>query len=597
VGTWNIDVATGQHQWTGEVYRLFGLEPGSVEPSNEVLQRYMNPDDRARLVEAVRAAELGDGRCEVQVRTVGADGIARTLWIRSEIVRDDQGRACRWEGATQDVTDLVRAQESLAERERFLRSTLEAIQSGILVLDASPDARIISANKQASEIFGYSPAELVGRRTADLVIEEQRRLIEERREARLGGELGIAGFQLRGRRKDGALIDLESRGAPLVHKGELEGVVVDVRDVTDEVALQREVQSNAERLNTVFETVSTGLLVIGADLRPITANRSACEILGYDQVELMEKTVADLGDPVGAKMLVDEVTKRIQRGSKMSFLQAKIRRGDGIWIDAELTVEPFRVDGSLVGALCEIRDVTEKRAAERELRQLNSDAEARSRERQALVQQLLTAQEEERRTVAYDIHDGPAQQLAAAQMFLETYAHEADVDLESDAAEHLRRAKLYLETGLGETRRIMSGLRPSQLDDLGLVDAIGQLLAELTAGAAVECEFKATRLSAVIPAEVEITLFRIVQEAIGNALKYSGTDRVEVDLSAGAETVKLHVRDWGSGFDPSAIEGPRDGRRYGLVGMRERVALLGGRFTIDSRRGEGTTISAEIPLG
>lgn len=596
VGTWSIDIATGEQLWTDELYRLFGLEPGSIEPSQDVALQFIEPADRARLMdEAARSRESGDGGgVDVRVRTVGADGVARTLWIRSELTRDTDGQPLRWEGATQDVTRLSRAEQRLREREEFLRSTFEAIQSGILVFT---DGRVVSANPRATEILGYSEAELRGRTAFDLVSEEDAPQVLRGYEAlqQDGPQLFIDRY--RAQRKDGVWIDIETRTAPMRREGDLRASVVDIRDVTEELALQREVESNAERLNTVFETVSTGLIVIGEALRPITANKAACAILGYRHEELMRKTVAQLGDPVGAKALVTRIAESIEQGRKMEVVQARAVRGDGAWIDVELTIEPFRVDGKIVGALCEIRDVTEKNTAERQLAVLHAELEARARERQALARQLLVAQEEERRTVAYDIHDGPAQQLAAAQMFLETYAYETGTDIDSAAAKHLQRAKTYLKDGLKETRRIMSGLRPSLLDDLGLTDAIRQLLTDLTEAAPVTCEFDAGALNAEAPAEIEITLFRIVQEAVGNALKYSATDRIRVTLWSDGASIQLEVRDWGAGFDSTKVRSPRDGHHFGLAGMRERIELLDGRFTIESARGAGTTISAEIPLG
>jgi PAS domain S-box-containing protein len=279
-----------------------------------------------------------------------------------------------------------------------------------------------------------------------------------------------------------------------------------------------------------------------------------------------------------------------------NFREATGQRADGSEFPAELAVAETELADGRKLFVAAIRDITERKQAEAQLQTLNSELETRSHERQALVQQLLSAQEEERRTVAYEIHDGPAQQLAAAQMFLEAFAFDQNIDMEADSADHLQRAKSYLDTGLTETRRIMSGLRPALLDDLGLADALHQLLNELASRAEIQLELDSSKLVNHLAPSVEITLYRIAQEAATNALKHSGSDRLRVDLQSDGSVAQLRVADYGRGFDPNAIEGPRDGHRYGLVGMRERVALLQGQFEIDSAPGQGTVITVTIPL-
>ncbi len=601
VGTSTYWIETGERLWTDETYRLLGLEPGAIEPgliepSFEAMESYIDARDLARFQAAFGAAEQGDGKVDEHIRVNGADGITRAISLHAELTSDGDGRPLRWDMALHDVSGTVHAQDELAERERFLSSTLEAVQTGIVVSGRGPDARIISANRQAAEILGYSSEELEGIDLATLVAEEDQAELMQRRRARAEGLMGPVRARYRARRKDGDWIEIESQSAPLIRDGEFQESVASIRDVTEETTLQREVQANAERLSTVFETVSTGLLVIGADMCPITANQAACMILGYSHDQLMTKMVSDFGDPVEAQALVDEVLASIERRRTVTGIQTRAQRGDGIWIDIELTTAPFEVGAELVGVLCEIRDVTTQNAAERQLSLLHSEVEIRSSERQALVQQLLTAQEEERRTVAYEIHDGPAQQLAAAQMFLEAFGQEPalnDID-----QTYLSRARTELSTSLGEVRRIMSGLRPALLDELGLGEALRKLLTDLTsrAGVELELELQPAGTGDGLPPEIEISIYRIAQEAAGNALKHSGTPRLKVGLVIDSGTAELTVQDEGAGFDPQTASRPSDGMHFGLVGMRERVELLGGRFDVRSVPAVETTVTATIPL-
>lgn len=234
-------------------------------------------------------------------------------------------------------------------------------------------------------------------------------------------------------------------------------------------------------------------------------------------------------------------------------------------------------------------DVTERERAE-------AERDGLLQERERLARRLLAVQEEERRQVAYDIHDGPAQEIVAADMFLETYRAEKRQKEAPEVEAHLERAKGYLTTAIGETRRIISDLRPSVLDDFGLVEALRQYLAEVEGRSGCLVEFQTDMNGVRLAAGVETALFRIVQEAVTNALKHARSDKLAVRLLDHEASFVLEVEDWGSGFDPAtAVASRGEGRGVGLVSMRERAELVGGSFHLESAPGEGTTVRVEVP--
>jgi len=151
------------------------------------------------------------------------------------------------------------------------------------------------------------------------------------------------------------------------------------------------------------------------------------------------------------------------------------------------------------------------------------------------------------------------------------------------------------EAVLGEGLDPVGGLG-TLLDDVGLVDALRELLRELAERSETEATLDASGLADTLPPGVEITLYRVTQEAAGNALKHSGGDALRVTVRSDGADVTLQVADNGSGFDVAEVEAPRGGHHYGLVGMRERVELLDGESQIDSAPGSGTVVTVTIPL-
>jgi DNA-binding NarL/FixJ family response regulator/signal transduction histidine kinase len=214
----------------------------------------------------------------------------------------------------------------------------------------------------------------------------------------------------------------------------------------------------------------------------------------------------------------------------------------------------------------------------------------------SLVGKLLVAREEERRRVANDLHDGLTQLAVAAHENLQAYADDSQPSSQFDQ-EKLDRTLELVKRTVGEARRVIAGLRPRVLDDQGLAAALRSQIDSLKA-AGWEIEYYEDLWEERLPAEIETSLYGIAQEALTNVRKHAATTRVHVTLTQMGERICLRVRDWGHGFD-SALPPQGDnvpGEQMGLCSMRERIALLGGDFTIRSKPGAGTCVLAEIPL-
>ncbi|RME75608.1 MAG: HAMP domain-containing protein, partial [Chloroflexi bacterium] len=214
-------------------------------------------------------------------------------------------------------------------------------------------------------------------------------------------------------------------------------------------------------------------------------------------------------------------------------------------------------------------------------------------QRQQLLERLISAQEEERRMVAYDIHDGLIQRLVGARLQLTNFVGLRAKDPDQ-AEQALQRALQHLSVAIVEGRHLVEGLRPALLDDLGLVPALHELAQQVAAEMGCELEFLSNLTDERLPAPVEITVFRIAQEALSNSQKHSRTARLRLELSRQNGWLELVVQDWGGGFDME--EGRNNRRCVGLVGMRERASLIGGTCDIISRPGRGVLVKSRIPL-
>jgi PAS domain S-box-containing protein len=239
-------------------------------------------------------------------------------------------------------------------------------------------------------------------------------------------------------------------------------------------------------------------------------------------------------------------------------------------------------NGTVSNVVVVSRNVTERKQAESEL--------------QRLSQMVIDAQEAERRRVARELHDGVNQILSSISFRMDAVDARL-TDQNAKVREDVRRARAILDRAVKEVRRISENLRPSELDALGLVAALRGLCDEFRERTQIELRLENSLFPRRLDPELELTLFRVVQEALNNIARHSQASKVNLELICEDGSVSLRVRDDGRGFsvDPKPIRIPvKNG--MGLIGMKERVLHFGGRFSVRTAPNAGTEIAVNIPL-
>ena len=212
---------------------------------------------------------------------------------------------------------------------------------------------------------------------------------------------------------------------------------------------------------------------------------------------------------------------------------------------------------------------------------------------QIMGAQIIRGQEEERRRVARDIHDGPAQAIANIVFRAEVCERLIDTDVER-AKEELRQLREHIRKTLGEIRRIIFDLRPMALDDLGLAPTIRGVLDVIRNQTGIYTEITVTGRERRVESYIEIGMFRVVQEALNNAVKHAEPSTLRVRIEFAPAAVGVLVEDDGKGFD--YVEGDMPTGHFGLMGMSERLQLLEGKMTLKSAPGHGTRVMISVPL-
>jgi PAS domain S-box-containing protein len=304
------------------------------------------------------------------------------------------------------------------------------------------------------------------------------------------------------------------------------------------------------------------------------------DMYGYTPDEVVGLTVDDLSlaePPYSQKDVEPLWRKAVSEGPQRFEWRCRKKSGELFW--SEVVLQRVVISGR-ERILALVRDISERKKAEQKIR-----------DEQQMLRQMLESQEQERRLIGFEIHDGLAQQLAGAIMQFQAFdlARQSDPDAAMRAHEAGQR---MLNDALVETRRLIGGLRPVVLDELGVVAAIENLVADTAARGGPQITFAASVRFARLDPRLESSLFRIVQESVTNVSRHSGSDRARIELVQEADQLRLTIEDFGAGFDPAAVSG----KRFGVAGIRERARLLGGRAQIDSRPGQGTRVCVTLPL-
>jgi PAS domain S-box-containing protein len=256
----------------------------------------------------------------------------------------------------------------------------------------------------------------------------------------------------------------------------------------------------------------------------------------------------------------------------------RLRRGDGQYRWIVSTGAPrYHGDGSFAGYIGSAMDVTERRLADEALATIN--------------QRLIDAQEEERSRIARELHDDVSQRLALVTVSLDMLA-QTSAAASTEDRQKLEKAREELTNLARDVRALSHRLHPARLEYLGIGAAAAALCRDMASQRAVEVSFDAESVPEATPRRVAECLYRVLQEALQNAVKHSGVRQIDVSLRGGADQIELTVRDRGAGFKVSETEGCG----LGLTSMKERVRTVGGQLAIRSERRRGTTICAIVPL-
>ncbi len=639
IGSWEWDIKTNKVTLSDEMFRRYGLTPQSIPLDYDEFLKYVFHEDRQRVDHTIQRSLHEHTSFEFDHRAMWPDGSIHWLHAQGHVVLDEGGNPLYMFGTGQDIDERRRAEEALRQsEERFSKAFRSS--SIPLAITSVEDGRYIEVNDAFVRLFGYSKEETIGHTGAELDI-----WANSSDRAKM--------FELI--KKDGMLRDFETTirtksGELRQVSGSVEQITLQGKphllDIAQDITEDKRAEAERARRTKQLQELGDAALVIHSASSPRDAVRvvadRAREIIGTHQSVVMYiPPVSHKRGTNGVRNQAQSI-RWISMSSRLAAFQTALEQlaQSDIYLTVLYRNRPLRLtqtelqahpswrefkkagmaspprgwlavpmighDGRNIGQI----QVSDKHATEFteidealliQLSQIASIAienaqlleqvrESRESLR-VLTHRLVDSQENERRRIARELHDELGQTLTGLKMQLE----EALRSTPEAARKSLVEAQSQAAELMAQIRALSLELRPSILDDLGLLPALLSQVDRYSTLTKMQVDFKQSGLEDQrFPAAVETATYRLVQEALTNAARHAQVKRVSVRILAKDGVIHVLVEDKGAGFDPN--EALAAAGSSGLIGMRERVLSLEGQFSVESTPGEGTRVLAEIPL-
>jgi len=351
----------------------------------------------------------------------------------------------------------------------------------------------------------------------------------------------------------------------------------EAREIADQL------YKSARDYRNLFENAHDAIWFHGLDGKILAGNRATLMISGYPLDKLVGRNIKEFMDEETLK-LGREVARKLLTGEHFTqpYEQHTLTK-DGVKRTLTITTILMTVDDKPVGFQHIARDVSEERRMQNNLRYY--------------LNQITRAQEEERKRISRELHDDTAQALFAISRQMDNFIRD-NVGLSQQQRIALQDIRQRVGVTLQGIRRFSQDLRPSIIDDLGLLPAVQWLIKQKAEDSGIDIALKISGKEQRLLPDMELILFRIIQEALNNIGKHAAATKADVNLAFADSQLTVAIKDNGKGFRlPDAVGDLSSSGKLGLVGMNERVSLLGGTLVIQSKPGRGTTVDISVPLG
>ena len=477
----------------------------------------------------------------------------------------------------EDITDKRRAEEALRNSEERFRLAAQAGKMFAFEWDVATDV-VVRSGDFADVLGPTSDAPLTRQQALARVYPDDRALFLASANERTPENPHVQiSYRMFG--SDGSVVWVEKTAHAFFDEdGKMVRMIGMISAITERKRAEETLRESEEKFRSVFRDAGIGMVIVSAEGSFLAANATFCDYLGYTEKELLGKTLQSVTFPEDWPVFSQKLGEVLTEGS-LQRLEKRCLHKSGRIVCTESTASVIRSpDGDPKYLVAGVLDVTKRKEAEEALSTIN--------------RRLIEAQEQERTRIARDLHDDINQRIAMLAIELDELKQDPRISAPEVRSLLNGLGERLSELGM-EIQEMAHRLHSSKLEYLGIVVAMQAFCTEFAEHQKVKIDFRHNDVPKALPQDISLCLFRVLQEAMSNAMKHSGVLHFEVVLVGTVDQLHLTVADHGAGFDVQTVVS-RGG--LGLTSMRERVRLLNGTFAIDSKPMAGTTVHVWVPL-
>jgi PAS domain S-box-containing protein len=477
--------------------------------------------------------------------------------------------------------ELRESGKRLEESQAQYAELFHSAPVGYVTLDSQ--GIIIQANQTAGRMLDVPMARLEGRRFSKFIDASDHPNYFSLIRQYIEGKTSRQSAELRMLKNSAVPFDVEIKvGTFVARDKQFEGWRVIFWDISERKRAGKALQQSEDVYRSIFKAARDAIIITDTDTGQIMdVNDYACEMYGYSYKEMLDLKLFELSAEQAETLRAATV--------ELSWIPVRYHRSkDGAIFPVEISAS-YLTFGEHRLSTSVIRDISKRLRKERALQKSEENL-------RYLSARLLSIQEKERQTLAKELHDEVTTPLSAIKYYAENLFDQSDIKERDDAREtKFKRMIHIIQDTMEASQRLMTNLRPSVLDDFGLIATIKWLCRQLRKGyEELEINLEVEVQESEVPQNLKSTLFRIAREAIENAARHSRAKHLKIALSSIGGRLQLTIEDDGIGFDHS----PSDiyGEGFGILSMKERAELAGGLFSLETAIGRGTTVLVSWPL-
>jgi len=575
---WILDPQTKEVSYVSPAFeQICELPLDSLYSNPTSYRELIHPQDRPRVLAELEKLE-STNRFDEEFRIVCPSGAVK--WIRAIgfTAKDPAGTVTTLVGTAQEITARKELEIVARESEDRYRDLVE--HSTDLICTHDLEGRLLSVNELPAKLLGYSREELLNKPMRDFLLPDARAQFDQ----------SLLDIQKHGFVK-GLMVVLTKTGERRIWEYHntlrTDGVTAPVvrgiaHDITDQRRVEKALRLSEEKFSKAFRCSPTILWISTLqEGRVLEVNEAFERHSGYTRDEIVGHTKLELGLWFDLRER-ETLTDIVRRQGNARDQEVRLRTKSGQVVVILLSVESVELHGQQC-LLTVGQDITERKRAEEELRHLSG--------------QLLRLQDEERRRIARDLHDSTGQDLVALATML-GQLRASIPSREQKSRKLLSECKALADQCIREVRTLSYLLHPPILDEAGLADAIRDYVKGFTKRSGIQVELELSPRLGRMTRDVELALFRVVQESLTNIHRHSGSPQAKIRIDCNSN-LTLEISDLGPGASASATGGKEEHRLdvgVGIPSMQERVKLIGGRLHVDFGA-DGATVRVTIPLG